>query len=162
MTATVTELRTPRYNPALQRHSWQRLREHTYQCRYPHCRIVKVKHEVGRGRWAEEWLWPGSVAGADTTESGRFPPCPYPYATPVTIPAGSVGADGRQLPNGPAWVVCHWSGPFVAADEVGPWYDLVISAGRGFWYRTVPDGLAVYTAAGHTVACPLPQWQVAE
>ncbi|MFG3710992.1 hypothetical protein [Micromonospora sp. NPDC047730] len=76
--------RTPRYNPDLRRHSWEKLREHHKRCQF--CGIhVENKPGSHRAEWHQEWTWPdGRVGNTEWSTNKKLPTCPGPTGTEIT------------------------------------------------------------------------------
>lgn len=86
MTATVTDIRTPR-------HSWDKKprrddpNRHVYTCRRPPCGLMK-RSELVDGQWVEVWRWPDGVEG----QGVKVPSCRPVEAGGELVPAPPVEA----------------------------------------------------------------------
>lgn len=71
--------REVRYNPDLRRHSWVKIREHYYQCRW--CGLERYNHLLPDGSWVQRWrTTDGTVTTSQT--GATLPTCdgPPPHA----------------------------------------------------------------------------------
>jgi hypothetical protein len=68
--APASDRPAPKWNPKTRRHSWLKVREHVYRCRF--CDLNKTNVLDG-GDWVVRWEWPDWASAA--VVGGATPPC---------------------------------------------------------------------------------------